>query len=346
MDCSITDGLFIIVLIAFTVGAWRNGWKYRALIPWLAYLGLYMGLPFLLALLIPSLELDTCDFVGGLSGRVVAVAYLVHMTKTPRKKEDGQGKAELEEQSRKTANKNRPVRIIITMMVLIVISVPIYLNLENNSTKRAGPNRIKDEKRFEDNSIEQGLREIGMDIDLAESLAEALQSVTNKAARNGGISLEEIDEIAKSSAESMRLVVGKPEGIPLEKLKEMAERGDVNAQYQLGNNYYSGKGVPKDYKEAVKWCKMAGEQGHAFAHSVLRAIAIDGKAISGEELFAWFKNQAEQGNVKAHFSIGVMYENGETVARNRKEAIKWFKLAAEQGDDEAQVLLNLIGSGF
>jgi len=218
--------------------------------------------------------------------------------------------------------------------------------LEINPRRTQPKTATQIHKGFEDDSVEQVLKESGMDNDLAEPLAEALQSVADKASRNGGISLEEIDEIAESFSESMRPVIGKPKSIPLDELREMAEQGDVNAQYQLGENYYSGKGVPKDYKEAVKWCKMAGEQGHPFAHSVLRAIAIDGKAISGEELFAWFKNQAEQGNVKAHFSIGVMYENGETVARNRKEAMKWLKSAAEQGDGEAKMLLNLMESGF
>jgi len=233
----------------------------------------------------------------------------------------------------------RTAKIVIASVVGVLIGGGFLFNKAVSDVRQM-------QAQLDDDSIEQVLIESGMDNDLAEPLAEALQSVANKVEQNGSISPEEIDEIAESSAEAMRFVVGKPKDIPLEKLKEMAEGGDVNAQYQLGENYYSGEGVPKDYIEAVKWCKMAGKQGHAFAHSVLRAIAIDGKAISGEELFAWFKNQAEQGNVKAHFSIGVMYENGETVARNRKEAMKWLKLAAEQGDGEAKMLLNLMGSGF
>ena len=29
--------------------------------------------------------------------------------------------------------------------------------------------------------------------------------------------------------------------------------------------YYNGRGVPQDYKEAVKWYQLAGEQGNAEA---------------------------------------------------------------------------------
>lgn len=36
-------------------------------------------------------------------------------------------------------------------------------------------------------------------------------------------------------------------------LRSAAERGDAEAQYELGNAYYYGKGVPQDYKEAQVW---------------------------------------------------------------------------------------------
>ena len=36
--------------------------------------------------------------------------------------------------------------------------------------------------------------------------------------------------------------------------------------------------------------------------------------------------------MKAQFFHGWMYENGEGVMQNFKEAVKWYSLAAEQGD--------------
>lgn len=44
-----------------------------------------------------------------------------------------------------------------------------------------------------------------------------------------------------------------------------AEQGHAWAQYVLGNAYYDGKGVKRDYVEAVKWWQMAAEQGDEFA---------------------------------------------------------------------------------
>ena len=40
-----------------------------------------------------------------------------------------------------------------------------------------------------------------------------------------------------------------------------AEQGQANAQDNLGFAYAKGLGVPKDEAKAVKWCRMAAEQG-------------------------------------------------------------------------------------
>ena len=45
----------------------------------------------------------------------------------------------------------------------------------------------------------------------------------------------------------------------------LAEQGRASAQFNLGQLYREGQGVPKDYKTAVKWYTLAAEQGHAKA---------------------------------------------------------------------------------
>ena len=51
---------------------------------------------------------------------------------------------------------------------------------------------------------------------------------------------------------------------------------------------------------------------------------------------------AEQGDAKAQYNLGVMYENGQGVPQDYKTAVKWFTLAAEQGYDFAQFNLGLM----
>ena len=43
----------------------------------------------------------------------------------------------------------------------------------------------------------------------------------------------------------------------------LAEQGDATAQGNLGLMYDEGQGVPQDYKTAVKWYRLAAEQGDA-----------------------------------------------------------------------------------
>src|SRR5450756_771360 len=40
---------------------------------------------------------------------------------------------------------------------------------------------------------------------------------------------------------------------------------------------------------------------------------------------------AKQGNADAQTELGVMYDNGQGVTQDYKEALKWFQLAAAQG---------------
>jgi TPR repeat protein len=48
------------------------------------------------------------------------------------------------------------------------------------------------------------------------------------------------------------------------------------------------------------------------------------------------KALAEQGNATAQYNLGVMYDKGQGVVQDYKEAGKWYLKAAEQGLAEAQ----------
>ena len=49
-----------------------------------------------------------------------------------------------------------------------------------------------------------------------------------------------------------------------------------------------------------------------------------------------FQLSAERGDVKARYSLGVMYQLGLGVPQDDQEAVRWYRLAAEQGDASAQ----------
>ena len=54
----------------------------------------------------------------------------------------------------------------------------------------------------------------------------------------------------------------------LRELTPLAKQGDADAQYNLGLMYRNGQGVPQDYKTAVKWYRLAAEQGDALPSTI------------------------------------------------------------------------------
>ena len=50
---------------------------------------------------------------------------------------------------------------------------------------------------------------------------------------------------------------------------------------------------------------------------------------------------AEKGDAEAQYKLGFMYERGQGVLKNDREAVKWFRNAAEQGHARAQYSLGL-----
>jgi uncharacterized protein len=54
------------------------------------------------------------------------------------------------------------------------------------------------------------------------------------------------------------------------------------------------------------------------------------------EAVRWYRLAADQGNASAQYSLGVMYEAGRGVTQNYVEAYKWWALAAAQGHVSAK----------
>src|ERR1700704_2814878 len=45
---------------------------------------------------------------------------------------------------------------------------------------------------------------------------------------------------------------------------------------------------------------------------------------------------AEQGNPQAQNDLGMIYENGQGVAKDERQALAWYRKAADQGFDKAE----------
>ena len=123
-----------------------------------------------------------------------------------------------------------------------------------------------------------------------------------------------------------------------EELKARAEKGEAQAQLDLGTLYATGIWVERDPKRAAKWHRKAAEQGLPRAEYQLGLDYAAGDGVKMDKAAAvdWFRRAAEQKLAEAQFSLGLCYANGRGVNPNAVEAARWFRLAAEQGYLDAE----------
>lgn len=85
-----------------------------------------------------------------------------------------------------------------------------------------------------------------------------------------------------------------PSGRP--PLRDRAAAGDPEAQFTLGKNYEAGRGgLKKDYGEAA----------------------------------GWYRKSAEQGNIYAQASLGILYHSGKGLPHDDVQAEMWFTISAD-----------------
>jgi len=128
----------------------------------------------------------------------------------------------------------------------------------------------------------------------------------------------------------------------------LAERGDANAQNNLGVMYVNGQGTRRDYNQAVKWFRQAAALGSPAAQFNLGETYFRGRGVEQDLLAAarWYSRAAEQGYAQAQFTLAVLYLIGAGVPANSQKAAYWFERAAAQGHPEAQQELGeMYGAG-
>ena len=115
-----------------------------------------------------------------------------------------------------------------------------------------------------------------------------------------------------------------------------ADQGHSAAQYNLGVAYAGGAGVPLDAAEAVQWFRLAADLGHAGARYNLGIAYANG--LGPQEVTAavqWFRLAANQGHAGAQGNLGIAYSNGLGVSRDATEAARWYRLAVDRGNASA-----------
>ena len=101
--------------------------------------------------------------------------------------------------------------------------------------------------------------------------------------------------------------------------------------------YDNGKGVPQDYAEAVKWYRLAADQGKASAQYNLGVMYERGQGVPHDyaEAVKWYRLAAEQGDDDAQSNLGIMYKYGDGVLKDNVMAHMWLNIASDNGHDKA-----------
>ena len=127
----------------------------------------------------------------------------------------------------------------------------------------------------------------------------------------------------------------------VESMRELAENGDIHAQYFMGELYRDGPLLPPDWVMARYWFDKAAKQGYVAAQYALGKLYLsDDASVHDPELgIQWLEYAAYNGNHDASYRLGKEYLKGEVVRKDTRKAMDHIYTSAQAGNPHAQYLL-------
>jgi hypothetical protein len=126
----------------------------------------------------------------------------------------------------------------------------------------------------------------------------------------------------------------------------LAEKGDRDAQYNLGIAYIKGAGVPQNYLDAYKWMRKSADHGYVNAQYVLGQLYSEGKGVTQDpkEAERLYIMAAKQGYLDAQYNLAYMYLGHLGINKNLDQALHWFLISARRGYGPSQGIVASIYS--
>lgn len=110
--------------------------------------------------------------------------------------------------------------------------------------------------------------------------------------------------------------------------EEVAQKGDAQAEYELGEFYYEGKRTPRDLQKALHWLEQSSLRGHPEAQHRLGLMFYRGEGVQAN-------------NVQAYVVLKMAAVNGS------EDALDSADLVAEQmSSDELGIATQVLGQIF
>lgn len=124
-------------------------------------------------------------------------------------------------------------------------------------------------------------------------------------------------------------------------MEQLAESGDMNAQYLMGKLWRDGPLLIPDSVKAQSWLERAAAQDHAAAQYALGKLLLsdDVEVRDAQEGLRWLETAAGNGSRYAAYRLGKEYLRGKIVGKDVGKAMEYFAQSAEAGNSYAQYAL-------
>ena len=119
--------------------------------------------------------------------------------------------------------------------------------------------------------------------------------------------------------------------------RPLAISGDADAQFNLGQAYKLGRGVPADLVQAEAWYRRAAKQGHLQAEDNLGLVLFT--ANRRTEAMPFIIASAARGEPRAQYVLGTAHFNGDLAKQDWPRAYALTKRASDAGLDIASARL-------
>lgn len=115
--------------------------------------------------------------------------------------------------------------------------------------------------------------------------------------------------------------------------------GSTNFSYLLGELYFNGKHLRKNYAKAKQYFEVLPNDARAQTMLGNMYLMGLGVVLNYDKAIPYYRRAADSGNSVAMYSLGLAYFNGAGVKKNLQEAKKWFDAAVQKNDDKEVVRL-------
>ena len=100
----------------------------------------------------------------------------------------------------------------------------------------------------------------------------------------------------------------------------------------------------QDYQHAKPYFEQAQQAGHMKAPRYLGLMYLNGEGVAknAQTAFAYFTQAAAAGDVTGQYWLGYCYENGVGTEKDMTQAMRWYQKSAARGDHVSQPAIDAL----